>query len=129
MRSLFALLLLLPGLSHAKEITTIAGEWNCEYSARHATDRLKTSAMWFTVILETDGTYDGGGKSNAIGITASHRVFGAWSFSDDTLTLTGHTDGPFGKLPFRFEADRQADDVLERAWVKDQLTQKTRCTR
>ena len=129
MRTLFALILLLPGLAHAKEITTIAGEWNCEYSARHDTDRMRTSAMWFTVILEPDGTYDGGGKSNAIGITAANRVSGDWQFSGDTLTLTGHTEGPFGKLPFRFESDRQADGLLEREWIEGELRQKTSCTR
>lgn len=129
MRLLTVLILLLPVLAQAKEITTITGEWNCEYGARHETDRLKTSAMWFTVTLKPDGTYDGGGKSSAIGITANSRLSGAWDFSEGTLSLKGHTTGPFGKLPFRFEADRQSDDLLAREWTTDQLFQQTRCFR
>ena len=129
MRLLAALIMILPVFAQAKEITTIAGEWNCEYGARHDTDSMKTNAMWFTVTLKPDGTYDGGGKSSAIGITANSRMSGDWDYAEDTLTLTGQTDGPFGTLPFRFVADRKSDELLEREWTTGELSQQTRCFR
>ena len=113
----------------AKEITTIAGDWKCEYSARHETDRTRASSMWFSVTLKDDGSYDGNGKSIAAGISSPSRMFGEWQFADGTLTLTGHTNGPFGKLPFRFQADDQSDGELRREWTKKQMIQSTRCSR
>ena len=112
-----------------KEITTIAGDWKCEYSARHETDRARSSAMWFSVSLKPDGTYDGNGKSIAVGISSPNRLFGEWEFAGGTLTLKGHTNGPFGKLPFLFEADDQNDGELRRQWTKKQMFQSTRCSR
>ena len=113
----------------AREITTIAGDWKCEYSARHETDRARSSAMWFSVSLKPDGTYDGNGKSIAVGISSPNRLFGEWEFAGGTLTLKGHTNGPFGKLPFLFEADDQNDGELRRQWTKKQMFQSTRCSR
>ena len=112
-----------------KEITTIAGDWKCEYSARHETDRTKASAMWFSVTLSPDGSYDGNGKSIAVGISSPNRLFGEWQYSDGTLTLTGHTSGPFGKLPFRFQSDDYPGGELRREWSKGQMLQTTRCSR
>ena len=114
---------------NAKEITTIAGNWKCEYSARHETDQTRASSMWFSVTLKEDGTYDGSGKSIAIGISSPNRLFGDWKFSNGTLSLKGHTNGPFGKLPFLFEADDQNDGELRRDWTKEQMIQSTRCAR
>ena len=129
MRMLSLLILLLPALAPAKEITTIAGDWKCEYSARHETDRIKASSMWFSVTLKDDGTYDGNGKSIAVGISAPNRLFGDWQYANGTLTLNGHTNGPFGKLLFRFQADDQPDGELRRNWTTNQMIQSTRCSR
>lgn len=129
MRMLCLLILLFPALAPAKEITTIAGDWKCKYSARHETDRTKASSIWFSLTLNADGTYDGNGKTIALGISTPNRLFGDWQFTDGTLVLTGHTNGPFGKLPFRFEADDQPDGELRRNWTKDQMVQSTRCAR
>ena len=127
MRLLTALILLLPALAQAQDTTNMSGEWKCEYSARHATDHNKTSAMWFQVMLDEDGTFKGGGKSNTLGLVTKNVLSGDWSWKDETLMLDGKSLSPLGELPFVFAVDRGPDGKMDREWIRNEVENTTRC--